>query len=480
MEFWTWLDWSVVAAVVLLVAEVVGIALAVDAIMRNRTPQGTVAWVVSLVLLPVVAIPFYLVFGNRRFNGYVRALRRGHASLRGLWQQAAEAVEPHAVRPADRDPRAEITATIGALAPLPETSGNSVRILIDGTATFEAILAAIAAAQRYVLIQFYIVRDDGIGRRLIDALLAARRREVAVYFLYDEIGSGDLPASVLARLRDAGCEVSGFRTTSRGNRFQIQFRNHRKTVVIDGQQSFVGGHNVGDEYLGLDPAVGPWRDTHLELAGPCTVPIQLAWCEDWHWATGGVPDLAWSPTPAGDLPVVVVPSGPADEFETCALMFLHLITSARRRLWISTPYFVPDEGIIAALQMAAKRGVDVRVMIPERGDNRLVRLTMPTFYADVIPAGVRMYRYTSGFLHHKVLLADDVAAVGTANFDNRSFRINFEMTVLAEGPAIGEEMAAMLRRDFERCHGVGLGDFEDLPWWRRVMSRAARLTSPIQ
>ena len=479
MELPAWLEWTWLITLALAAAEVAGIALAVDAIMRNRTPQGTVAWVVSLVLLPVAAIPFYLVFGNRRFNGYVRALRRGHAKMRSLWERASRAVEPFAVRADAVDPRADLTKALGCLVPLPETGGNDVHLLIDGEATFDSIIAGIGAARNYVLVQFYIVRDDGLGRRFAEALIAARERGVAVFFLYDEHGSS-VTDGYLERLTSAGCEVSGFRTTSRGNRFQIQMRNHRKIVVVDGQRSWVGGHNVGDEYLGLDPTLGSFRDTHLVMDGPCTAAVQLAWCEDWHWATGRIPDLAWTPRAAGEVPVLVVPSGPADDFETCSLMFLHLITGARRRLWISTPYFVPDEGIIAALQLAAKRGVDVRVMIPDKNDNQLVRWSMLSYYPDMIPAGVKLYRYTKGFLHHKVLLADDAAAVGTANFDNRSFRINFEITVLAEGPEIGGEMASMLRRDFERCHGARLADFESRRWWHRALARAARLTSPIQ
>lgn len=491
MEFPAWLDWTLAVSLTFAAIEIAGIALAIDAVMRNRTPQGTIAWVVSLVLLPVAAIPFYLVFGNRRFNGYVKALRRGQKSMRSLWTQAHDAVEPFAIRPdPPREPGGEpragdvppgFCATIGRLAALPATRGNAARLLVDGEATFEAILAAIAKAKRDVLVQFYIVRDDGIGRRFREALLEARRRGCAVRFLYDELGSSDLDSGYVAPLREAGCEVAGFRGSAKGRRFQIQFRNHRKTVVVDGEVAFVGGINVGDEYLGLDPAFGPWRDTHVALEGPCVMAVQLAWCEDWHWATGAIPELSWSPKAVeGGIEGLVLPSGPADELETCMLMFLHMIGQAKRRLWIATPYFVPDPGIISALQLAAKRGVDVRVMIPERGDNRLVWLSMFSYYPDVIPAGVKVYRYTKGFMHQKVVLADLVAAVGTANFDNRSFRINFEMTVLSEGVEVAEAMAEMLRKDFERCHGARLADFERRPWWFRAMSRAARLASPVQ
>jgi cardiolipin synthase len=471
---WTWLVLLTVTAV-----QVAGVVLAVDAVMRNRTPQGTIAWAIALLLMPAMSIPFYVVFGSRRFNGYVRAIRRGQAGLRELWHAAHDAVEPFAVH--GGDPAAGLCSGMERITALPATRSNVCELLVDGQQTFDAILAGVARARDYVLSQFYIVNDDGIGRRYRQALLDARARGVRVHFLYDEIGCSGLSESFLQPLRDAGCQVSGFRTTRGGNRFQINFRNHRKTVVIDGHEAFTGGINVGDEYLGLDPEMGPWRDTQMRLAGPAVMGVQLAWCEDWRWATGSVPELNWrpQPEPGGENVSMVVPSGPADPFETCTLMFLHLITSARRRLWVATPYFVPDEGILAALQLAARRGVDVRVMIPERADNLLIKLSAYSFYPDVIPAGVKVYRYHKAFLHHKVLLADDTAAVGTANFDNRSFRINFEMTVLAEGPFC-RDVTEMMHRDFERCHGTSLPEFERRSWWFRLATRIARLMAPIQ
>jgi len=481
VELPVWLDWTLAISAAFAAVEVAGIVLAIDAVMRGRTPQGTIAWVLSLVLLPIAAIPFYLVFGNRRFHGYVRAIRRGQTNMRSLWQQAHAATAPHALETSTRDDAH--CAALACLATLPVTSGNHARLLVDGEATFDAIVEAIEGAERYVLLQFYIVRNDEVGRRVRDALIEARRRGVEVRFLYDEIGCSRLDEPrFFGVLREAGGEARAFLTTRRGNRFQIQFRNHRKIVVVDGRIAFVGGLNLGREYLGLDRDMGPWRDTHVRLEGPAVAAVQLAWCEDWQWATGTVPELDWVPEPRspGPLQALVLPSGPADELETCALMFLHLITRARRRLWIASPYFVPDPGIIAALQLAAKRGVDVRVMVPEKSDNLLVRFSMFSYYPDVIPAGVKLYRHTSGFLHHKVVLADDTAAIGTANLDNRSFRINFEITVIGEGPEIGEAVSAMMRRDFERCHGARLADFTARPWWFRAAARGSRLLSPVQ
>jgi len=471
-----------IGALVVTLAQIAGVVLALDAVMRGRTAQGTVAWVVALLTIPMVAIVFYLVFGNRRFNGYVRARRKGNASLDLIARTCVDAMRPHATGEAclSLDPGAR--AALERLAHSPWTHGNRATLLIDGARTFDAIHAAIDAAREYVLVQFYILRDDATGRAFRQRLLDAAARGVRVHLMYDEIGCKDLRDSYLEPLRRAGCAVSGFRTTrGPGNRFQINFRNHRKIVICDGDCALLGGLNVGDEYMGLDPELGEYRDTHVRIDGPAVMAVQLAWIEDWHWTTRSVPAVRWRSAPCADGDrMLALPSGPADRFETCLLAFSHLIHSARRRIWIASPYFVPDEGTIAALQLAALRGVDVRIMIPGVSDSRLVKMSMLTYLPDIIPAGIRVYRYTRGFMHHKVILADDIACVGTANFDNRSFRINFEITAMVDGGHFAEDVHAMLASDFERCQGVPESDFLRKPWLARAACRVARLMSPIQ
>jgi cardiolipin synthase len=478
---------------------VVGIAFALDALMTGRTPQGTIAWMIALVALPPVAVPMYLIFGARRFEGYVRARRRGKLKLNRVAGSMLDALAPF------RSPLVEHQAeraAIERLVELPATNANHVELLIDGTATFDAIIAAVDRAQRVVLVQFYILRDDGVGRRLRDALLRARARGVACYVLYDSIGSSGLPRSYDRSLRDAGAQVAQFRTT-RGpqTRLRLNFRNHRKSVVCDGRVAFVGGHNVGDEYLGLDPKFGPWRDTHLRMTGPCALCVQLAFVEDWHWATGQVPEIAWEAVAAepivsvaqvagtsvapGDAPlpdgthVLIAPTGPADDLDSCALIFQQLIVRAKERLWIATPYFVPDQQIIGALQLAALRGVDVRVILPEKADHALAWLAAFTYYDEVLPLGIKLMRYQSGFMHQKAVLSDGVAAIGTANFDNRSFRINFEMTCLIADPAFAAQVREMLERDFARCVSVSRQDFQRRSWLFRAACRGAGLFAPI-
>jgi cardiolipin synthase len=235
--------------------------------------------------------------------------------------------------------------------------------------------------------------------------------------------------------------------------------------------------------MGRSAEFGPWRDTHICVRGPAVQAAQFAFIEDWYWATHQIPELSWSPqrSVSGDKNVLVIPSGPADALETCGLFFLHAIHSAKRRVWIASPYFVPDPKVVAALQIAALRGVDVRILLPERADHVLVWLSSYSYFNETEPYGVRLYRYQPGFLHQKVMLVDDdTAAVGTANLDNRSFRLNFEFTLLIVDQAFGRQVSEMLERDFANSRVVGQDELNAKPIWFKFAVRFARLMAPIQ
>ncbi|MDJ0948276.1 MAG: cardiolipin synthase [Alphaproteobacteria bacterium] len=471
--------WTVVA-----VFTIVGILAAIHAVMNGRTAQGTIAWLLSLAFLPYISVPLYLIFGNHRFTGFVarRRLREAQAlSIIGPLRS-----ELPAIRASLPEQGAEDLRAMERLADLPFTRHNGARLLIDGQATYEAIFAGIEAAEHYVLVQFYIICDDGAGRALKDRLIARLRAGVRVYLLYDEIGCMQLPSAYLDELRAAGAEVSGFPgRRMRGRlfeRFRLNFRNHRKIVVADGRVAWVGGHNIGDDYLGKNPALSPWRDTHVEIRGPAAIGCQIAFMEDWYWAKGETLQLNWQSTRAavGDLAILAVPSGPADELETCALMFTQAIARARKRFWLVSPYFVPDTQVVSALQLAALRGVDVRILIPARADHLAVWLAGFAYLEPTKRAGVKIYRFEDGFLHQKVMLVDDeLCAIGTANFDNRSFRINFEITMLFADRDFAAQVGRMLESDFERSSRFTQDQLLAKPFYFRIACRAARLLSPI-
>lgn len=457
-----------------------GFAMAIDAVMHTRSPQGSIAWALALPTLPYFALPLYLVFGRRRFHGYVHARREGQRKIQGVTRDLADLTSCHRV--AAREEDAAVFA-LERLVRIPFVGGNRVKLLINGRATFDAIFAALEGARSYVLFQFYIVRDDQIGRELLERLKACRRRGVEVLLLYDEIGSSELSRHYLDACHAAGIRARPFESTRGvGNRFQVNFRNHRKIVIADGRVAFVGGHNVGDEYLGSHPRFGAWRDTHVRVEGIAVQAIQVAFVEDWYWATGEVPELEWKPEPCVDRAqeVLVLASGPADPLETCGLAFVQAIHAARKRIWIASPYFVPDSSVISALQLAARRGVDVQILLPQKVDHLLVYLASYSFLEILELPGICIRRYEPGFLHQKVLLLDDhTAAVGTANLDNRSFRLNFEIMIFVRDRPFAAEVEEMLRLDLAQSTPTTFEGLARRPFWFRLAVQFARLFAPI-
>jgi cardiolipin synthase A/B len=470
----------IAVAVVLFYA--LGIVSAVEAIINVRTAQGAIAWTISLLTVPYIAVPCYLVFGRTKFDGYLDQRKDVEQETRVLLHQTRAEVSKYLVA---RSPAEPIYSALFNLTGIPAASGNAVELLVNGQQTFDSIIAGLAAAEHHILLESYIIRDDNLGRRLGRVLADKAREGVAVHVLYDEIGSRNFHRTGLYRqLRQTGVQVAAFNTTQgRRNRFQLNFRNHRKIVVVDGQTAWVGGHNIGDEYLGLDPRIGDWRDTHIRLQGPAVLGVELAFATDWRWATQNSltmvrPDADHGS--CGNENVLVFPSDPASILEQAGLMFLQVIVAARQRIWIASPYFVPDRSIVSALQLAALRGVDVRVIIPDEPDGPVVGMANWSFTRELLPAGVKVYRYQGGFMHQKVLLMDDhLAGIGTANFDNRSFRLNFEITLLVDGKRFATEVAGMLETDLSRCREVTLADIAAKPAWFPLGMGAARLFSPV-
>lgn len=461
-----------------------GLVAAGHAVFTVRTSQGAIAWAMALVFMPLLTLLPYLVFGRSRFDGYIRARRLANAEMHKAianldWRPWVE----EALAVADTPARPNPLRAFARLAETPSLAGNRARLLIDGEATFEAIFQAIDAAREVILVQFFIIHDDTLGRRLQAALMARAAAGVQVFLLYDAIGSRALPRRYVRRLREAGVQVRAFAARSGFiNRFQMNFRNHRKILVVDGRIGFVGGLNVGDEYLGKRPPLSPWRDTHLELSGPALTCLQESFAEDWYWATHRLPPLLLPKDfeGIGEMTCQVVASGPTDRAETASLFFVQAINLAKRRIWLTSPYFVPDEAVFAALRLAVLRGVEVCLLLPARPDHRIVFAASSLYARAAAQAGVRVFRYQPGFMHQKVLLIDDeLAAVGSANLDNRSFRLNFEVMVLVADHGFADQVARMLEADFARAVEL---DPENGPKPRhlhRLGMRVARLVAPV-
>lgn len=470
---------SFLVVLVVILFQGLAVLFAFRAMRYARTPQGAVGWVVFLLAAPYFAVPIFLFLGHNRLSGYV-SMRR---EVRG----AVARVTREIIRTAPADlarlgPRQKAVQAFETLAEAQVVAGNATSLLIDGAAAFGEILSAVERAKHYVLVEFYTIRDDELGSDLARRLAEKARAGVRVQVLYDGIGSVGLPWAYIEDLQSAGVSVSNFHAERRSrNRFQINFRNHRKIVVVDGETGFVGGLNAGDEYMGRSSYFGPWRDTHLRLDGPVVAQLQLAFVEDWYWATGQTLDLNWHPVVHADgRDALILPTGPSDTLETGSLYFCNAIGAATERLWIATPYFVPDVDVLNALKLAALRGVDVRILVPDMRDHWLVWLAAFSYFDEVRRAGVKIYRYTDGFMHSKVLVVDGwMASVGTINLDNRSCRLNFEVTALVFDDGFAAEVVAMLAADFGKA-AIFETDFSDVPeWYIRYGSPLARLFAPI-
>ncbi|MEO8757317.1 MAG: cardiolipin synthase [Devosia sp.] len=451
------------------------VGFSVSEIFRSRTSQGSIAWILSLLILPFPMTLIYAIFGLKLFDDYAAVQTHSGRVLRKIRAAKTKILD---------QPATDEWPVLANVSQLPFLAGNEVELLIDGKATFVSMFAGISRAEKALLIQFYIIHDDELGREFADRLIERAKAGVRVYLLYDDVGCFWLPRAYKQRLRAAGIIMCGFNHRHRFLRLlgptRIQYRNHRKVVVADGKEAWIGGLNVGDEYMGRDKKFGHWRDTHVRLKGPSVLAAELSFREDWQWATGEVlSNLPASTEIAGDQSVLIMPTGPADKLESCAIAFDDVIGQSKTRLWIVSPYFVPDVSMETALFAASMRGVDVRILIPEKPDHRIVWLASIAYALRMVRHGIAVYRYPSGFLHQKIILVDDeLAGVGTVNFDNRSFRINFEITMWFTHDRMVKDVEKMLNKDFADANKVD-GDEVRLNFIMRFLTQAARLLSPI-
>ena len=457
---------------------ILGIICAIDVVMKGRTTQGIIAWSICLISFPFLTVPFYLFFGGRKFHGYIKARRKGDSKLKDTGSLMMKNLQEHII-----EGICPWMTALENIAKLPTTMGNSVQILINGEAKFKSLFAALEKAEKYILVQYYMVHDDSTGQQFKEILLRKSKEGLNIYFLYDSIGSYELSNSYLKELIAGGIHVSNFGSYRFvKNKFQLNFRNHRKAIVIDGHTAFCGGLNIGDEYMGLHEYYSPWRDTHLKISGPAALCVQLTFVEDWFFMENKSPEsLNWSVEAVGEEQLLVLPTGPADELESCSHAFITACNTATERIWLSTPYFVPSPEVASALQAASLRGVEVKVLVPSKVDNKLVQLSASCFINDVSKYNVKFFRYNKGFLHQKAFIVDDkIAVIGTANLDNRSFSLNFEMMVYGFSKTFISEVEEMLSSDFQGLAQIPIDEFENKSFPRRLIAKICRLLSPLQ
>ena len=471
-----WLDLLVLVAYGAWVAGVSGMLL-----LARRPPASTLAWLLALLLLPYVGALLWFFFGPRRLR---RKRLRYARSRSAVSASAARFARPEHLSEDIFLRYRQLAVLAERLAQPAPARAASHTLYFDGDALYDAMRAAIDGAREHVHLEYYIWREDGIGTRLRDALAAKARAGVPVRLLVDTVGSNTTRDRFFAPITDAGGEVAWFnRPHLKKLRFRhVNFRSHRKILVVDGRIGFVGGMNVADDHSARARGDAAWRDTHLRIEGVPAAQLQRVFLDDWMFAHGPVPVLAtWFPDPApGAGPYVqVVASGPDSDTLAIQRLLFNAVANARSSIRLTTPYFVPDEALLAALVAAALRGVSVRVLVPKRGDSRLVAAAARSYYDELARAGVEIWEDGPPMLHAKTAVFDElVSVVGTANLDNRSFSLNFEVVATVYAPEVAQALNARFERDLDlAARFVPSG--RRAPLRERLLMGAARLFSPV-
>lgn len=447
------------------------VPLSIWIVLQKREPAATISWLVSLATLPYLGFLIYYFLGPQRIH---RQNRRRSRARRAL---------PKPPGGATPTPEAIELARLGqASTALPATTATTAVLLVDGAAKYARLLADVAGARDHVHLEYYIYDPDRTGTALRDALAERARAGVTVRLLVDAVGSSKLDERWLRPLREAGARVCYFhpmRWTRPWQRPWLNLRTHRKIVVIDGTVAYTGGMNITDdqdETLRADA----YRDLHLRLEGDVVAQLQRVFVEDWAYATGEPPLSVPDAIPCtGAIVAQVLTSGPDNVLEPIHRLHVSAIHAATRRAWLVTPYFVPGEAARMALTSAALGGLDVRLLVPKMSDSRLVTFAARSYYDELLEAGVKLYEYGPRLLHSKALLCDDdLAMVGSANFDHRSFRLNFEVQVLFRDRGMADALAAHIEAECQACTRVRHDRNRSL-WRSRLPEGLARLVSPV-
>lgn len=460
--------------------------LSIWIVMQKRAPVSTMSWILSLALLPFAGFVIYYFLGPQRLKKQRLKRLRSRAGERAgddlaLLREAAQRA-PEALR--------QMAALGTAACGLPVSSATSVELLSGGARTFDSIFEAIRAARDHIHLEYYIFEPDQIGTALRDLLAQKAGEGVSVRLLVDAIGSQRLGRRFLAPLEDAGGHVAFFHDTRVGRRLRpvTNYRTHRKIVVCDGAIGFTGGVNITDEE-DMRTRKDAYHDVHLRMEGSAVRWLQTTFLEDWAYTTGEYPSDKNRALPhllpqllpdaeAGDVPVQIITSGPDTTLEPIHRMHVAAINASCQRAWLTTPYFVPGEPALMALTSAALRGVDVRLLVPRRSDSLIVSAAARSYYDELIAAGVKIWEYKARMLHSKTLVVDDNCAMaGTANFDNRSFRLNFEVMAVVYGPALAVPLAAQFETDLRSAAAVRA--HRPQRFLTRLADATARLFSPL-
>ncbi|MDE6650177.1 MAG: cardiolipin synthase [Muribaculaceae bacterium] len=458
---------------------VVVISCVVVVVSENKNPIRALSWTLALLFLPVIGVVFYLFFG-RSLKGKAMVSRKVRRKLLEKSRPKQHSFDNTGLN-ADQIQKVKLAHN---LCHAHLDRNNSVEIFTDGKSKFKRFMQDIREAKEFIFIQYYIYSDDRIGNEILNLLAEKVKEGIRVKVLYDHVGSFSTSNKFFRRMHLLGIDSHPFfRVTFRKLANRINWRNHRKIAIIDGRIGYIGGMNVADRYVEVSPDGRIWRDTHLRVQGPVIESMMYSFALDWNFLRPEVNVQPISPVgfeDAGDVDMQLVTSGPVDKWNNLVLCYQQAIASAKKRVYIQTPYFLPTDSLLKALQGAALSGVDVRVMIPEKTDSRMLGYGSRSYIDDCLRAGVKFYLFTPGMLHAKTMIIDDdFVTTGSVNFDFRSFENNFEANLLIYSESVNAEMREIFFKDISYSRKLTLSKWRARGRFERMMEALVRLFAPI-
>ncbi len=481
------IEWSEFWRIFSLVFLLTAIPVAIMIVLEKRSPYKTAAWILVLILVPIFGVIFYLIFGQeyRKRKLFSRSGIKSLGKIRKLsTKQLREIDQTHLNLEEKILEKSNIIRLLLNNSSALLTTGNKLKILNDGKQTFDAIFKAIFKAKHHIHLEYYIFTDDNIGNQLKDLLIEKSGQGVEVRVIIDDVGSWGLGNKNIKELRDNGVEIYPFmevrfpRLTS-----QVNFRNHRKIVIVDGKIGFTGGINVADRYINGIKKIGPWRDTHLQLEGDAVACLQVVFAADWYFVINeNLNGRKYFP-PFSDAPgtaVQISASGPDSDWENIGQAFFAAIANARKRVYIVTPYLMPPPNIVSALKTTSLSNVDVRIIIPKKSDAIIPRWCSFSYVGELMEAGIRIFFYEAGFIHSKYIIVDDVfSSVGTTNLDFRSLETNFEVNAFIYDEKFTGQLEQTFNTDLKNCQEIDREEWQKRPWHKKLRESLAHIFSPM-
>lgn len=456
---------------------------------ERRDPRTVWTWLMVLYFIPIVGIFLYFIIGYDFHKRQMFRTKEIEDAMYSAVSSQEESIFRDEFSPVDPRLRKFSDTVLMNLeaADAVYTADNEVEIYTDGREKFRALYQEMEKAEKFIHIQYYIIRNDELWQPFEELLARKVKEGVEVRILYDSMGCRSMKRSDWKRIRSLGIELGEFFPAVLGSlQLRVNYRNHRKIVVIDGKTAFVGGFNIGREYIGLDPKFGYWRDTHLRIRGSAVLALHIRFILDWNYATKQnlfFRDSYFIQTgeeKAGNEAIQIISSGPDSKWQNIRNVYLKMISKARKSIYVQTPYFIPDSAVLDALRIAAMSGVDVRVMIPCKPDHPFVYWATYSYIGDLLAAGVKCYTYNDGFLHAKGMVVDGlVSCYGTANMDIRSFRLNFEVNAVIYSVRVARRMEEIFQEDLKKCTQVTDYLYGRRSYLVRIKEQFSRLFSPV-